>query len=108
MLGWPQSSEDPPPEMEDRGSLDGEDNHGLCLCLYQLLLYVEYFGRKDVKQNKDDDKHKWFNYFKSFPCGKFDWNIDKATTIKDTRVWRHLEIVIENTNIVLQNITFNY
>ena len=31
----------------------------------------------------------------------------KATTIKDTRVWRHLETVKENTNIVLQNITLN-
>ena len=31
----------------------------------------------------------------------------KATTIKDTRVWRHLETVIENTNIALQNIILN-
>ena len=31
----------------------------------------------------------------------------KATTIKDTRVWRHLETVKENTNNVLQNITLN-
>ena len=31
----------------------------------------------------------------------------KATTIKDTRVWKHLDTVIENTNIVLQNIAIN-
>ena len=31
----------------------------------------------------------------------------KTNTIKDTRVWRHLETVKENTNIVLQNITLN-
>ena len=31
----------------------------------------------------------------------------KATTIQDTRVWRHLETVIKNTNIALQNIIFN-
>ena len=31
----------------------------------------------------------------------------KATSIKDTRVWRYLESVIENTNIALQNITLN-
>ena len=31
----------------------------------------------------------------------------KATTIQDTRVWRHLDNVIKNTNIALQNIIFN-
>ena len=31
----------------------------------------------------------------------------KATTIKDPRVWKHLETVIENTNIALQNITLD-
>ena len=48
--------------------------------------------RKDCAPNK----------FNNVSCNKL-----KATTIQDTRVWRHLETVIKNTNIALQNIIFN-
>ena len=47
--------------------------------------------RKDCAPNK----------FNNVSCDNL-----KATTIQDTRVWRHLETVIKNTNIALQNIHF--
>ena len=48
--------------------------------------------RKDCASNK----------FNNVQCDKL-----KATTIQDTRVWRHLETVMKNTNIAFQNIIFN-
>ena len=61
------------------------------LCSLNTEANTQHY-RKDCASNKFSQKK----------CDEL-----KATTIKDTRVWRHLETVKENTNIVLQNITLN-
>ena len=63
-----------------------------CLKAEEELANSQHY-RKDCPTIKYFDKKK---------CDEFE-----ANTVKDTTVWRHLDTVIEKTNIALQNIFFD-
>ena len=78
----------------------------LTISAHRHVLCLKGISCKRSVENEANTQH----YRKDCASNKFSQKKCeelKATTIKDTRVWRHLETVKENTNIVLQNITLN-